>query len=360
MTLTRTVREYKGQDVTTEFVSNRTAQTNTELAIAYSNILSDAKNDGIYTLSVRVTDLAGNESTSSVTFTVNRNGSFYEFSDDLAKLVKDYNNGIYAKKANGKYYVTEYNASDLKEGSVKIVITRDGKPIGESIVPTVGTGNIGESGLYEYVYELPNSYFEQDGVYIVEIFSDDAAGNNSKNFVEPNKESIKFVVDSVSPSINMKQGLDQSIVNGSTHTFKALVQDTYSLRSIEIKVDGKVVMRYLNQDAYNKAVENGEKNIALLTGATGEIEYTLNEKTDVQHVEIVATDMSGNVTTTATDDYLTAHESFTPDVLVSTSFWARYIHNTWALIGTGVAVAVIAAAIWFFLKKKNRSEEEAA
>lgn len=70
---------------------------------------------------------------------------------------------------------------------------------------------------------------------------------------------------------------------------------------------------------------------------------------------IVVTDMAGNVTQTDSKDFAPAYD-FHDSVLVSTNFWARYTHNVWALIVTGVVILAVAGGVWYVTAKKKKEQ----
>ena len=70
--------------------------------------------DDVYTLTAKVRDKAGNESSQTVTFSVNRFGSNYQLSPDTAAFV-----GSYAKRGQS-VVVTETNVSGLASSSVSL------------------------------------------------------------------------------------------------------------------------------------------------------------------------------------------------------------------------------------------------
>lgn len=351
--LTRTVREHKNQDVTNLFANINPNMGADIISVVYANIPDAAENDGIYTLNVSVTDLAGNSSQTSNTFTVNRHGSFYVFNDDLAKLVND----KFVQKADGKYSITEYNASPLVAGSVKIEIYRDGQ-LEKTIKPTVGAAVLGASGLYEYTYDLPAENFAQDGRYSVSVSSEDEAKNMSDN-TKLEESILEFTVDSVNPEIVIIKGLEKAIVNAEELEFTVNAVDTYGIKSIQIVVDGEVVKTFVPQEVYDQLKAEGkamqqyevmDENLDFTAA------YTLYESNSKQSIEIVVTDMAGNSFTTASKDFAPVYD-FHDSILVSTSFFARYIHNPVALVGTGI---VIAGAVWLVLAKKKKTEDAAA
>lgn len=351
--LTRAVREHKNQDVTSLFANVNPNMGKDLISAVYANIPDDAENDGIYTLNVSVTDLAGNSSQTSNTFTVNRHGSFYVFNDDLAKLVND----KFVQKADGKYSITEYNASPLVAGSVKIEIYRDGQLV-KTIKPTVGAAVLGASGLYEYTYDLPTENFAQDGRYSVSVSSVDEAKNTSDN-TKLEESILEFTVDSVNPEIVIIKGLEKAIVNAEELEFTVNAVDTYGIKSIQIVVDGEVVKTFVPQEVYDQLKAEGkamqqyevmDENLDFTAA------YTLYESSSKQSIEIVVTDMAGNSFTTASKDFDPVYD-FHDSILVSTSFFARYIHNPVAVVGTGI---VIAGAVWLVIAKKKKTEEAAA
>lgn len=354
MTLDRTVRASRNENVSDRFLTRDSVSvTGTDINAVFHTITQEAENDGIYVLNVTATDMAGNSSQATATFTVNRHGSFYVFNEALADVV----NAKYVQKAGGSYQVTEYNASPLVADSVKIEIYRDGQLV-TTLTPAIGAGVIGASGLYEYTYDLPAEHFAQNGRYRVALSSVDEAKNESDN-TKLDDALLEFTVDSVAPEITMIKGLEKGIVNAKSLDFTASVMDTYGIASVQILVDGKVVKEYVTQEAYDKLTAGGrtlDHEYAVLTNTLDfNAECTLLESSSRQHVVIVVTDMAGNVTQTDSKDFAPAYD-FHDSVLVSTNFWARYTHNVWALIVTGVVILAVAGGVWYVTAKKKKEQ----
>lgn len=357
MTLTRTVRASRNANVSDRFLTrNSVTVTGTDINAVFNTITEEAENDGIYILDVTVMDMAGNSTQTTSTFTVNRHGSFYIFNEALADVV----NAKYVQKADGSYQVTEYNASPLVGDSVKIEIYRDGQLV-TTLTPAVGAGVIGASGLYEYTYDLPAEHFAQNGRYKVALSSLDEAKNESDN-TKLDDALLEFTVDSVAPEITMIKGLEKGIVNAKELTFSAAVMDTYGIASVQILVDGKVVKEYVTQEAYDALKAGGQAldhEYAVLTNTLDVgVECKLLESSSRQHVVIAVTDMAGNVTQTDSKDFAPSYD-FHENVLVSTNFWARYIHNVWALVVTGVVILALAGGIWYVTAKKKKEHTDA-
>lgn len=357
MTLTRTVRASRNANVSDRFLTRDSVTvTGTDINAVFNTITEEAENDGIYILDVTVMDMAGNSTQATSTFTVNRHGSFYIFNEALADVV----NAKYVQKADGSYQVTEYNASPLVGDSVKIEIYRDGQLV-TTLTPAVGAGVIGASGLYEYTYDLPAEHFAQNGRYKVALSSLDEAKNESDN-TKLDDALLEFTVDSVAPEITMIKGLEKGIVNAKELTFSAAVMDTYGIASVQILVDGKVVKEYVTQEAYDALKAGGQAldhEYAVLTNTLDVgVECKLLESSSRQHVVIAVTDMAGNVTQTDSKDFAPSYD-FHENVLVSTNFWARYIHNVWALVVTGVVILALASGIWYVTAKKKKEHTAA-
>lgn len=357
MTLTRTVRASRNANVSDRFLTRDSVTvTGTDINAVFNTITEEAENDGIYILDVTVMDMAGNSTQATSTFTVNRHGSFYIFNEALADVV----NAKYVQKADGSYQVTEYNASPLVADSVKIEIYRDGQLV-TTLTPAVGAGVIGASGLYEYTYDLPAEHFAQNGRYKVALSSLDEAKNESDN-TKLDDALLEFTVDSVAPEITMIKGLEKGIVNAKELTFSAAVMDTYGIASVQILVDGKVVKEYVTQEAYDALKAGGQAldhEYAVLTNTLDVgVECKLLESSSRQHVVIAVTDMAGNVTQTDSKDFAPSYD-FHENVLVSTNFWARYIHNVWALVVTGVVILALAGGIWYVTAKKKKEHTAA-
>lgn len=357
MTLTRTVRASRNANVSDRFLTRDSVTvTGTDINAVFNTITEEAENDGIYILDVTVMDMAGNSTQATSTFTVNRHGSFYIFNEALADVV----NAKYVQKADGSYQVTEYNASPLVGDSVKIEIYRDGQLV-TTLTPAVGAGVIGASGLYEYTYDLPAEHFAQNGRYKVALSSLDEAKNESDN-TKLDDALLEFTVDSVAPEITVIKGLEKGIVNAKELTFSAAVMDTYGIASVQILVDGKVVKEYVTQEAYDALKAGGQAldhEYAVLTNTLDVgVECKLLESSSRQHVVIAVTDMAGNVTQTDSKDFAPSYD-FHENVLVSTNFWARYIHNVWALVVTGVVILALAGGIWCVTAKKKKEHTAA-
>lgn len=300
--------------------------------------------DGIYTLSITGRDMAGNVDTEEVVFTLNRYGSVYAFDEELEELVAD--GGSYVQTVPEDLVITEYNADKLIAGSVVIEITRDGKPVDEVIYTVTPDVNDkvepGETGWYQYSYNISKENFQNDGVYKIYISSKDATGNTPENGNYDDKV-MTFRVDTTAPEITSVVGLEEPIINAQEAVVKYSVYDTIGLKSIKIYVDGTLVGSEIVD--FGADPNNYEGS------------FTLYSKNRAQHVQIVVEDMAANVTNTDDEHFESAYE-FNKNVTVSTNFFVRWFANTglfWGSIGGGLAL--IAALIFVIVGKKKKEEE---
>lgn len=342
----RLLRTRKGeidQDVTEQFIQDLTTTTS---GGSGSNDTFDRipENDGIYQLSVKVTDKAGNEATEQVVFTVNRFGSVYAF-DGYLVSVQD----AYLQKIEKDLVITEYNPNRLLEGSVQILITHDGDPL-EEVAYTVDTAvnaytQVGESGWYQYEYTIDRSNFTKDGIYKLTIASEDEAGNMPETLNYEECDAV-FRVDTTPAEITNVTGLENARVDAESQKVAFEVFDAIGLKKILVYVNDEVIGEFEELDniiSYSNSVE-------LKEGSS-------------QKVRIVVEDLAGNITDTDSSDFAPAF-AFQKEITITTNaliLWYADKPLFWGSILAGLAVInggiVSAAAIRRRKKKQNRIEK---
>ena len=335
--VTRTRYNVVNEDVTAKFASALAAD-GAGGTVNISNLAKIPENDGIYTITAKITDKAGNTADSTVTFSVNRFGSVYKFSDYLTDIC----NG-HVKNVTDSLQITEINADPLDAGSQKVTVTRNGKPVEVQYnVKNVKAGGAG-SGWYEYLYTIDKSTFKEDGKYTIVVSSKDKAGNTPEN---TNYEDCKIVfwVDHTKSEIVSVSGLEKRIINANEQEVKFSVHDNVGLKEVKVYVDGQLVKTFGEKDFNN----NGNLEDAV---------FTIEGKSHEQHIVIVATDMSGNELSTDADDFSVSFV-FNTDVTVSTNFFVRWFANKLVFFGSLILIAAAGGAAWYFLIAKRRKEEE--
>ena len=354
-------------------VTNLLNHAGTAARFSYSDIPNSRDDDGIYTFTCSVTDLAGNVTTlNPVEFAVNRHGSVYLLNKELQNVVgKYFNEDGWAKVNDDNLVITEYNPTPLKDDA-KLEIYRDGTRVatytGDALKKLVSGGDRGGLGLYEYAYKLPAADFAEDGSYRVVLSSTDANDHKSGN--DKTGAEINFVIDTVSPEIVSISGLEKRTVNAEEQPVGFHILDTYGLDSVAIRTagpDGAIVKEYISQAKYD--AQNGKLEPYQQLLPKGELDLTdeiiLIQNNTPYHVVISVTDKAGNTTVADGGSIVSSTEAeamtpaydFQDSVTVSTNFFVRYIHNTGALVGTGVG-AVAIAGLWLVLAKRRKDDEE--
>lgn len=332
-------------------------------------------NDGIYTLKIDVADKAGNTQSETVTFTVNRFGSVYDYNQYTTETL----NGKYVQAITENIVITEYNPSPLSENAV-VSLTRDGAPveIGDSnlvITPVYTESAAGASGWYEYKYEISKNVFSTvdaqgnmkylDGIYKLYVTSKDIANNDSENISAG--ADMSFSLDSTAPMIASITGLEKKIVNDVTKDVTFEIFDAIGLDTVEVTyvgVNGKTTETYNISDllkSYDPATQAEKPDITKYDGS-----FTMGEGMN-NIVRIVAKDLAGNVMDTGDPNVENSAINFDASVLafnslitVSTNPFVRWYSHTvffWVSIAV-IAVALGAGGYLAAVKLRKKEEKE--
>lgn len=326
------------------------------------NIPESKENDGIYSLTVKSVDKAGNESISEVTFVICSFGSVYRYDDTLVSLINRQYIGDISELND--IVVTEYSAVPVGMGSLSILITRDGERA-YSLSDNDGMIDVREkttdSGWYEYEYVISKDVFAKDGsyelmvssVYSTADSSEKASVSSKDNTIDSSDNAIdadyvRFTVDTSPPEIRNIANLDKSIVNARSLDVYYTVADNCGIAKIEIYLDGNIVDTISGDELAD--------GIYLYDGS-----YTVQESKKQQAFRLAVTDLAGNVTDTA-DDNFTPGERFVfangGRVTVSTNLFVRLYANKWLFWGSiGVIIVLIGAVITLIIVKRRRAAE---
>lgn len=340
LTLTRTRINEKNVDVTDEFITKITTDKLGGKA-TFNDIEQIQENDGIYTATLTITDYAEHTATTVITFTLNRFGSVYSYSDYLLDLIKD--GGQYVVSVDENLVITEYNADRLVEDSLKIEILKDGKPFENprfTVSPTINPlVSVGESGWYQYTYIIDKSNFESDGVYRISISSQDETGNlpDIDNYEDL---GIKFRKDATKPEITSIVGLEEAIINAGELTVRYSIFDAIGLEKVTVYADGVIISQIDEFDDLNDYKGT----------------FKINETNSKQHIRIVVEDKAGNVIDTDGADFTAAYE-FNNDVTLSTNIFVRFYANKPLFFGSISTVTVAGGAVAVVIRKRIRRKE---
>ena len=289
----------------------------------YANFEKVQKVDDIYTLTAKLTDMAGNETEKTITFSANRFGSVYDLTnvkDIISKYLQNEKDIVF----------TETNVDSLEREGIKIKLTKNGTPtdLVEGTDYTVDvTGGNGQWSVYKYT--VNKKLFADDGRYSISIYSKDAAGNVNENIDETKEAEISFGIDKTKPVI---VPID----------FESDVQYAVDVKTVSVEIKDNLVLEgvkiYLNGEEIEYKVD-------------GEI-YTFDipKSNSKQDVKIVAVDAAGNEQPIEVNDFL-----------VNTNIFVRWYNNTPLFVGSIIGVVVLALGITIFLvffKKKKEDEDK--
>ena len=215
-------------------------ENGTGAAVRFADFKHTRRADAVYVLTVRARDLAGNETVRTLSFSVNRSGSVYS----LAEGTRQNLNAYYHRRPFAVCF-TETNLDEVP--SAKAVIRR-GTSLRE-LVPGDGLLLRGKSRNrdgFRYVYTIPASAFQEDGIYEVILFTTDRAGNSSDSAARD--IPVRFAIDQTPPSC-----LITGIGSGSRYPVEKLtavaeVRDNLALAGVWIYVDS-VLYRKLDSEA---------------------------------------------------------------------------------------------------------------
>ena len=288
--------------------------------VTFADFEKIQKVDDIYILTATLTDMAGNDTTKSITFSANRFGSVY----DLATLEKII--GKYLQNEEDVVF-TETNVDSLKKGETKIKLTKNGTPkdLVEGTDYTV-TETGGNGQWSQYKYTINKALFKDDGRYSISVYSVDAAGNINENIDETKKAEISFGVDKTKPVIVPIDFESDTQYPVEVKTVSVEIKDNLVLEGVKIYLNGSEIK-------YNNDGEN--------------YTFDIPEKNEKQNVRIVAVDAAGN-----------EYELLVENFLVSTNLFVRWFNNTPLFIGSIAGVVILCGAIVLLVMFKRKKSSK--
>ena len=270
----------------------------------FQNFPKEQSYDDIYTINATLTDMAGNESNATVTFSVNRFGSVYVFDQTLKDIEGTYiQNEIDVK-------LQEVNVDSLEHDKIKVVVDTNGTPrtLEEGIDYQVQESG-GNGQWYQYDYTIDKSLFAGDGRYIVTLYSEDIAGNVNENIDESKEAEISFGVDKTAPVVIPIDVESNAQYPVDTKTANVAVNDNLVLDSVEIYIGDKKCDYTVDGENYQFNIPNNTKK---------------------QDVTIMAVDAAGNKTNYVLNG-----------ILVTTNTFIRWYNNKPLFVGSVAGAAVV-------------------
>jgi len=295
----------------------------------FNDFADEKSNDDIYTIEASLTDKAGNVTTQSVRFSINRYGSTYMMEESSKEIL-----GTYTMDAKD-FVVKEINADELK--NVKITLFKNN----ETIILNEGADYridvLGSSGQWkEYTYVIFAKNFEDDGVYRVSVYSEDAAGNIAENTQDTKESNISFGVDKTAPTV----------VIGNLEAGK-----TYAMDSLSVQLYANDNLLLDRVDVYLDDYENvyqtwSAAELEEIFASLGEIQFDIaGESTSAHNLMVVCADAAGNeLVEEITDFYVTTN--------IAVQFYNNKILFYGSIVGVVLAVAVVVFGVVYKGRKK--------
>lgn len=309
-----------------------TVATATGMTVSFRNF---AKNmDDIYTLTAKSADKAGNETVSMIQFSVNRDGSTYEIGDKTKKLLEK----VYTSVPED-IELTEINPNELK--TIEISYSLDGKVIKLQEGTDYTVSRSGEEGQWmRYSYTINASCFEAEGTYVINIYSEDAAGNVTTN--KTKAKTMEFTVDKTAPTMVVANLVNGGRYTEDNHEFTLNVKDNILLAYVELYMDGELVHTYEGDE---------------LTAANGELHINIDHSNRYQTIELVSYDKAGNSSKEVYDPDTNQQMAANYRVLVTADKFVQFINNTPLLIAAIVALAAIVFFIIVLIRRREKNKK---
>lgn len=283
------------------------------------------ENDAVYTLNVKVQDMAGNPNSDEtyVTFSLNRYGSVYVLGEETSALLEQY----YTNEAQ-ELTLTEYNLSNQADSWIDVSRnseeeTQLTKDTDYSVQKQGDSGN--DCNWKQTEYQIHASNFAEDGIYKVLVYSKDTLENATTNENPASEEYasvLEFCKDTESPTVTLTGVEEGGFYNEASMPLLVNYFDNNEMERLNIQV--------VNGADENDVIDSVEylADDGAIEAASGKMEYTLKENAKVQKVIVTATDRAGNIS---------EQQSIT--FTLSTSAWVRFYNNKQKLYGTIAGVA---------------------
>ena len=319
----------------------------TEFIYKYRDFAEVLENDGIYNFTVELSDNAGNSTSKSVTFSVNRFGSTFRTTDEpTEKLI---NNGY--TNAEQDIVVEEINVTPLTKHSV--TLAKSGGNSTELVENTDYTFTSSNNGneWCKSVYTVNKKNFSDEAAYTVTIMSVDKAKNTNNNRMadsslsteQKNKRecAISFVVDKTSPLVSITGIKDNELYKEASKKVKIVCEDDNLDKSkLVVTLDNK---KLAEGEDYT-IVDDKDGSIAGML--TAEIVLKAETGGIKENLKVTIGDLAGNTGEKSVDNFI-----------LSANIFQRFFANPVLVICTFAGLALVIAAVIFFVAKKRKKAE---
>ena len=199
--------------------------------LSFQNFPEEPEADDVYRLSVKIVDMAGNETTEELWFSVNRFGSTYLLSDRAKAL-----QGTYQKEGE-EILISEINADEVLSSALTLYRNEEKHALSEGAeYQTTRSGGNGKWYRGDYLIKKDN--FDKEGLYHLQISSQDKAGNLASTEQTERGAELRFGIDRTPPRILLSNVDNQGVYRGDSLDLDLSVQDNLWLEQVDATVDG--------------------------------------------------------------------------------------------------------------------------
>ena len=201
--------------------------------VGYCFTLSDMtdKADDIYYLTATVCDKAGNDASLTCRFSLNRNGSTYDFTDLTRLMENRYNTYIGMEDI----LITEMNIDQVDE--FEVYISRNGS-LGYKASYEKEVQGCADSG-YTYTYRIRRENFAGEGSYRLSMYSKDRAGNEVNNSIAIHGKEVEFIIDNTAPKVVIDGVETGKVYDVEAQKIGIAVTDNFKLEEAEFTLVNK-------------------------------------------------------------------------------------------------------------------------
>ena len=199
--------------------------------LSFQNFPEEPDTDDVYRLFAKIVDMAGNETTEELWFSVNRFGSTYLLSDRAKAL-----QGTYQKEGE-EILISEINADEVLSSALTLYRNEEKHALSEGAeYQTTRSGGNGKWYRGDYLIKKDN--FDKEGLYHLQISSQDKAGNLASTEQTERGAELRFGIDRTAPRILLSNVDNQGVYRGDSLDLDLSVQDNLWLEQVDATVDG--------------------------------------------------------------------------------------------------------------------------
>ena len=300
-----------------------TSRTDTGVEVKLNDFEHVQAMDDLYTMNAVVSDLAGNTTEASVTFSVNRYGSVYTFDEITDKLVGDEGNFYTNEEQDIVVIETNVDTLEFKEitcnlnGTLSTLIEGEDYTVSES-----GT----DASWKQYTYTISKENFVEEGNYLLTIYSEDRALNTSDSNTK--NKRIEFVVDKTMPSVLISGVENDGQYRENSRPVTLDIEDNVMLSEVKVILNGEEIVYPASE----------------ISATDGRLEFVIDSYNDWQTLQVIAIDKAGN-----------ENASEEMRFLVTANVFVQFFRNKTLVWGTAGGMTVAAGGIyWLLLARRKR------